>query len=347
MINITAILYIVIALLVFGLLIFIHEGGHFLAARLCGVTVKEFAIGMGPKIFAWTSKKSGTRYALRLLPIGGFVSMDGEDEDSDNPNAFCNKSVPKRMLIVIAGAFMNILLGFILMFVLVFSQKTLISNKIGAFNENAMSEGKLMVGDTVVKVDGTRVHTGNEVVYEIMNKGDKPIDIVVIRDGERVTVEEVSFPNFSDSGVIFGDCDFRMYADEETFGNYIKHSYFRSVSTVKMVFDSLINLVSGKYGMEAVSGPVGVTEVVGEAAQSSLPTLLYVITVISINLGVFNLLPFPALDGGRFAFLALEGVRGKPVDKRIEAYVNFAGLIILFTFMAFVTFKDVIKLITG
>ena len=347
MINITAILYIVIALLVFGLLIFIHEGGHFLAARLCGVTVKEFAIGMGPKIFAWTSKKSGTRYALRLLPIGGFVSMDGEDEDSDNPNAFCNKSVPKRMLIVIAGAFMNILLGFILMFVLVFSQKTLISNKIGAFNENAMSEGKLMVGDTVVKVDGTRVHTGNEVVYEIMNKGDKPIDIVVIRDGERVTLEEVSFPNFSDSGVIFGDCDFRMYADEETFGNYIKHSYFRSVSTVKMVFDSLINLVSGKYGMEAVSGPVGVTEVVGEAAQSSLPTLLYVITVISINLGVFNLLPFPALDGGRFAFLALEGVRGKPVDKRIEAYVNFAGLIILFTFMAFVTFKDVIKLITG
>lgn len=347
MINITAILYIVIALLVFGLLIFIHEGGHFLAARLCGVTVKEFAIGMGPKIFARTSKKSGTRYALRLLPVGGFVSMDGEDEDSENSNAFCNKSVPKRMLIVIAGAFMNILLGFILMFVLVFSQKTLISNKIGAFNENAMSEGKLMVGDTVVKVDGTRVHTGNEVVYEIMNKGDKPIDIVVIRDGERVTVEEVSFPNFSDSGVIFGDCDFRMYADEETFGNYIKHSYFRSVSTVKMVFDSLINLVSGKYGMEAVSGPVGVTEVVGEAAQSSLPTLLYVITVISINLGVFNLLPFPALDGGRFAFLALEGVRGKPVDKRIEAYVNFAGLIILFTFMAFVTFKDVIKLITG
>ena len=347
MINITAILYIVIALLVFGLLIFIHEGGHFLAARLCGVTVKEFAIGMGPKIFARTSKKSGTRYALRLLPVGGFVSMDGEDEDSENPNAFCNKSVPKRMLIVIAGGFMNILLGFILMFVLVFSQKTLISNKIGAFNENAMSEGKLMIGDTVVKVDGTRVHTGNEVVYEIMNKGDKPIDVVVIRDGERVTVEEVSFPNFSDSGVIFGDCDFRMYADEETFGNYIKHSYFRSVSTVKMVFDSLINLVSGKYGMEAVSGPVGVTEVVGEAAQSSLPTLLYVITVISINLGVFNLLPFPALDGGRFAFLALEGVRGKPVDKRIEAYVNFAGLIILFTFMAFVTFKDVIKLITG
>ena len=160
MIKITAFLYIIIALFVFGILIFIHEGGHFLAARLCGVTVKEFAIGMGPKIFSWTSKKSGTKYALRLLPIGGFVSMDGEDEDSDNPDAFCNKNVPKRMLIVIAGAFMNILLGFILMFVLVFSQKTLLSNRIGAFNENAMSEGKLMLEDTVIKVDGTRTRTG-------------------------------------------------------------------------------------------------------------------------------------------------------------------------------------------
>lgn len=347
MIEITAVFYILIALLVFGFLIFIHEGGHFLAARMCGVTVKEFAIGMGPKIFSRTSKKSGTRYGLRLLPIGGFVSMDGEDEDSESPNAFCNKSVPKRMLIVIAGAFMNILLGFILMFVLVFSQKTLVSNTIGVFNENAISSEKLMVGDTVVKVDGTSVHTGNEVVYEIMNKGDKPIDIVVVRDGKKVTLEEVSFPNFTDSGVLFGDCDFKMYTDEENLGNYIKHAYFRSVSTVKMVFDSLVNLLSGKYGMEAVSGPVGVTEVVGEAAKSSLPTLLYVVTVISINLGVFNLLPFPALDGGRFVFLAVEAVRGKPIDKRIEAYVNFAGLIILFAFMAFVTFKDVIKLITG
>ena len=347
MIDITAFLYIVIALCVFGFLIFIHEGGHFLAARICGVTVKEFAIGMGPKLFSWTSKKSGTKYALRLLPIGGFVSMDGEDEDSENPDAFCNKSVPKRMLIVIAGAFMNILLGFILMFVLVFSQKTLLSNRIGAFNEGAVSEGKLMLEDTVIKVDGTRTHTGNEVVYEIMNKGDKPIDIVVIRNGEKITVEEVTFPRFSESGVTFGDCDFRMYADEETFVNYVKHSYFRSLSTIKMVIDSLVNLLGGKYGMEAVSGPVGVTEVVGEAAKSSLPTLLYVVTVISINLGVFNLLPFPALDGGRFVFLALEAVRRKPIDKRIEAYVNFAGIIILFAFMILVTFKDVIKLITG
>lgn len=344
---ITTFLYILVALLVFGLLIFIHEGGHFLAARICRVTVKEFAIGMGPKILSWTSKKSGTHYRLRLLPIGGFVSMAGEDEESEDPNAFCNKSVPKRMFIVIAGAFMNILLGFILMVVLVVSQKTLLSNQIGQFNENSISSEWLMVGDTVTKVDGVAVHTGNEVVYEIMNSGDEPIDIVVIRNGEKLVVEDVLFPNFEESGVVFGECDFRMYADKPTALNYVKHAYFRSISTIKMVYDSLFNLVSGKYGMEAVSGPVGVTEVVGQAAQSGISTLIYVVTVISINLGVFNLIPFPALDGGRFVFLAIEGVRGKPIDRRIEGYVNFAGIMILFAFMALVTFKDIIKIFVG
>ena len=272
--------------------------------------------------------------------------MEGEDEDSENPNAFCNKSVPKRMLIVIAGAVVNILVGFILMFVLVFAQKTLVSNVIGKFDDNAMSAEKLMVGDVVLKVDGTATHTGNEVAYEIMNKGDEPIDIVVIRDGERITVEDVVFPSVVDQGVVFGSCDFKMYQDEESFGNYMKHAFWRSMSTVKMVYDSIFNLLTGKYGLQAVSGPVGVTEVVGQAARSNLPTLLYVMSVISINLGIFNLLPFPALDGGRFVFLGIEAVRGRPIDKRIENYVNLAGIMILFGFMILVTFKDIFTIFT-
>ena len=340
------ILYILIALLFFGILIFLHEGGHFLSARICGVDVKEFSIGMGPSLISRTSKKTNTKYGLRALPIGGFVSMEGEDEDSENPNAFCNKSVPKRMLIVIAGAVVNILVGFILMFVLVFAQKTLVSNVIGKFNDNAMSAEKLMVGDVVLKVDGTATHTGNEVAYEIMNKGDEPIDIVVIRDGERITVEDVVFPSVVDQGVVFGSCDFKMYQDEENFGNYMKHAFWRSMSTVKMVYDSIFNLLTGKYGLQAVSGPVGVTEVVGQAARSNLPTLLYVMSVISINLGIFNLLPFPALDGGRFVFLGIEAVRGRPIDKRIENYVNLAGIMILFGFMILVTFKDIFTIFT-
>ena len=335
------ILYILIALFFFGILIFIHEGGHFLLARLCGVEVKEFSIGMGPSLISRTSKKTNTKYGLRALPIGGFVSMEGEDEDSENPNAFCNKSVPRRMLIVIAGAVVNILFGFIIMFVLVFSQKTLVSNVIGKFDDNAMSAEKLMVGDVVLKVDGVTTRTGNEVVYEIMNKGDKPIDIVVIRDGDRVTVEDVVFPNVVEQGVALGSCDFKLYQDEQNFGNYMKHAFWRSMSTVKMVYDSLFNLLTGKYGLQAVSGPVGVTEVVGQAARSNLPTLLYVMSVISINLGIFNLLPFPALDGGRFVFLGIEAVRGRPIDRKIENYVNFAGIMILFAFMIIVTFKDV------
>ena len=342
---ITTFLYILLAILVFGLLIFIHEGGHFLAARLCKVTVREFSIGMGPKIFSRTSKKSNTKYSLRALPIGGYVSMDGEDEESDDPNGFCNKSIPKRMLVVIAGAFMNLLLGFIIMTVIVFSQKVLLSTRIASFDEGAMSQEKLMVDDVVLKVGGTRVHTGNELVYEIMNKGDAPIDLVVLRDGEKITVEDVMFVNETDMGVVFGVCDFNVYQEDQSFGNYIKHSFYRSCSMVKMIYDSIYNLLTGKYGMDTISGPIGVTEAVGTAAQSGLPNLLFFLAYISINLGVFNLLPFPALDGGRAAFLVVEAVRRKPVDRRIESYVNFVGIMILFAIMAFVSFKDVLNLI--
>ncbi len=328
----------------FGLLIFIHEGGHFLAARLCKITVNEFAIGMGPKLISRTSKKSGIKYSLRALPIGGYVSMNGENDESDDPNAFCNKSVPKRLLVVIAGAFMNLLLGFIIMTVIVFSQNTLLSTRIGSFDEGSLSQEKLMVEDVVIKVDGVRVHTGNELVYEIMNSGDEPVDLVVLRDGEKVTVKDVLFINETDMGVVFGVCDFNVYEEKHNALNYIKHAFFRSCSMVKMIYDSLYNLITGKYGIETVSGPIGVTEAVGSAAKSGFSNLLFFLAYISINLGVFNLLPFPALDGGRLVFLVVEAVRGKPVNRKIEGYVNFIGIMILFTIMAFVSFKDVIKL---
>ena len=331
----------------FGLLIFIHEGGHFLAARICKITVNEFSIGMGPKLISRTSKKSGTKYSLRALPIGGYVSMDGENDESDNPNAFCNKTVLQRIFVVVAGAFMNLLLGFIIMTIIVFSQNTLLSTRIGEFNEGALSQEKLMVNDVVFKVDGTRVHTGNELVYEIMNKGDRPIDIVVLRDGERITAEDVIFVNETDMGVVFGVCDFKVYQDEQTVVNYLKHAFFRSCSMVKMIYDSLFNLITGKYGLDTVSGPIGVTEAVGDAAKSGLPNFMFFMAYISINLGVFNLLPFPALDGGRLLFLIVEGVRRKPLDRKFEGYVNFVGIMILFTIMAFVSFKDILRLFFG
>ena len=342
--------YFLIILIVFGVLIFIHELGHFITARACGVTVKEFAIGMGPKLLSWNSKKHGTRYSLRLFPIGGFVSMENEDgldenADPNDKNAFCNKSVPKRMLITIAGAVMNLLLGFVIMLVIVFSTQNLGSTVIAKFADNATSSEKLMVDDEIIKVGSTHVHTWNELAYEIMNSGYEPVDITVRRNGEKIKVEDVVFSTFVDSGATFGQYDFVPYAEEATFVNLLKHSFFRSVSTVKMVLDSLKGLLTGRFGIEAVSGPVGVVGVVEDVASQGFMSFLYIIGVLTINLGVFNLIPFPALDGGRFLFLAIEGVRGKPINRNIESYINFVGLMLLFALMIFVTFKDILNLI--
>ena len=342
--------YFLIVILVLGVLIFIHELGHFLTARACGVTVKEFAIGMGPKIFSRESKKHKTVYTLRLLPIGGFVSMeneDGLDETAQiyDEGAFVNKSVPKRMLITAAGAIMNLLIGFLLMTIVVFSTQNLGSTVIREFADNAASAEKLMVNDEITKIGSTRVHTWNEIAYEIMNQGYEPVDVTVIRNGEKIKIEDVSFGTFEDQGIVFGDYDFLPYAEQTTFFNLIKHTFWRSVSTVKMVIDSFTGLISGRFGVDAVSGPIGVVGAVEGIGIKDVMSFLYIVCVLTMNLGVFNLIPFPALDGGRLIFLAIEGVRGKPIDRKIEAYVNFFGLMILFALMIFITFKDIFTLI--
>lgn len=340
----TVIFYAVIMVLVFGVLIFIHEFGHFFTARRCGVAIKEFAVGMGPTLFSWKSKKYDTKYAIRAFPIGGFVSMVGEDEESDDENAFCNKSVWKRMIIVAAGAVMNLLLGFVLMLTVVLLQGPIGSTTVAQFNNDAVSNSQLQVGDEIVKVDGTSVHSGNEVMYEIMNKGYEPIDIVVKRNGEKITLEDVTFPTVESEGTVFGDIDFKVLAESRSVPNIMKQTFYRSISTVKMVYDSLIGLVTGRFGMEAVSGPIGVAETVGSAAKTDYLSFIYIVSILTINLGVVNLLPFPALDGGRFVLLLVEGIRRKPLNRKIEAYINFAGIIILFAFMIFISFKDIMRL---
>ena len=343
--GLTVIFYALIMVLVFGVLIFIHEFGHFFTARRCGVAVKEFAIGMGPKIFSWKSKKYDTQYALRAFPIGGFVSMVGEDEESQDENAFCNKSILKRMIIVVAGAVMNLLLGFILMMAVVLMQGPIGSTTVAEFNENAMSSSQLQVGDEIISVAGTKVHSGNEVMYEIMNNGYEPIDLIVKRNGQKIALDDVVFDTFEEQGALFGEMDFKVLQEERTFLNIAKQTFYRSVSSVKMVYDSLIGLISGRFGMDAVSGPIGVAEVVGDAAKTGMVSFIYIVSILTINLGVMNLLPFPALDGGRFFWLVVEGIRRKPLNRNVEAYINFVGIIILFAFMIFVSFKDVLKLI--
>ena len=206
----TAIFYFLVMVIVFGILIFIHEFGHFFTARRCGVSIKEFAIGMGPTLFSWKSKKYDTKYALRLFPIGGFVSMVGEDEASDDEGAFCNKKVWQRFLITIAGPAMNVILGFILMFIVVLNQP-IASTTISQFNEGAISNVQLQVNDKILSVDGVPVKSGTEAAYEIMNKGFEPLDITVERNGVKTELHDVVFPSFEEQGVIFGDIDFKVY----------------------------------------------------------------------------------------------------------------------------------------
>ena len=347
-------LLILLALFVFGVLIMLHELGHFLVARAVGVGIREFSIGMGPKLYSWrgerpnglTDTETGealyTEYTLRALPIGGYVSMVGEDEESESPYAFGVKKVWQRMAIVLAGPVTNIILGFLLMAVLVISTPQLASTTIGAFDENATSvHYGLQVGDTVTHVNGVRVYTGNELVYEVLNDGYAPVDLTVIRDGEQWVLENVIFPTLVSEGVTFGSADFRVYPEAKNVGTVLKHSFARSVSTVKMIFDQIGDMIGGRYGINAVSGPVGVTEGMVTAAKSGADDFLYLVIVITVNLGIFNLLPLPALDGGRLLFLIVEGVTRKPVNKNVEGYIHFAGLMLLLLLMAVIFCKDI------
>lgn len=346
--------YIIVALLIFGLLIMIHEFGHYIVARLCGVYIEEFSIGMGPKLFQRKMKKQGTLLSLRALPIGGYVSMKGEDEDEDAPDSFSRKKVWQRMLIVVAGATMNLILGFLIVFVIVCSSEHLASTTVHSFFDDATSNavGGLEVGDTILSVGEVRVYTGEELTYEIMNQGHEPLTLTVLRGGEELVLEHVLFPQFEDQGIVFGDSDFYLLAlAEPTLGQLLRTAWHRSVSLVKMVWDSLVNLVTGRYSVQSLSSPIGVTAAVKDTITQSgwtgaqiVQYVLYITAVISMNLGVFNLLPFPALDGGRFFFLAVEGIIRRPISREIEGRIHFVGIVLLMILMLFVVGKDIIGL---
>lgn len=338
------ILYVLLAILAFGVLILVHEGGHFLFARLFNVTVNEFSIGMGPKLFS-KKDKHGIAYSVRALPIGGFVSMAGEDEDSEDPNAFNLKPVWQRFIIIVAGAATNLIIGFIVIAILVICSQALGSTVVADFNENASSqECGLQVGDEIVKIDSANVHIADEVVYEIMRYGINPVDVTVIRNGERTVIEDVTFPQTSQSGVAFGDLDFYVYAEPKDVGTVIKHSFYRCEYTVRMVWESLYDLITGRYGIEAVSGPIGATKELTKAAESGTYSFVSLVFILSINLGVMNLLPFPALDGGKLVLLIVEAIIRRPINRKVETIINYSGLAILLLFMAFICVKDVIGL---
>ena len=348
--------YLVITVLLMGVLIFVHELGHYLTARACHVTIYEFALGMGKKIAGFTSKKTGIQYSLRLIPVGGYVSMAGEDEtkegEEDDPNAFNKKSVWQRIIILAAGAAMNVLAGFLAMLVLTagmtFAGYKLPSTTIGQFAQGAPSYvSGLELGDRIVSIDGVKIHTGYDLSYEIMFNGYQPVDVVVERDGQRLLVPDVRFPTGEEQGILLGGMDFSVLAAETTVGNVLRTAFYRGTSSIKMVFDSIGGMITGRFGFTDLSGPIGMTAAVQDVATQPMAgwNILYLFAVIAMNLGVMNLMPLPALDGGRLFFRFVEVLRfGKPVNEKVEATIHGMGMFLLLGLMAVIALKDVFML---
>lgn len=341
----TFIINVLASLLVFGSVIFIHEFGHFIVAKLSGIKVNEFSMGMGPRLFGFT--RNETEYSLRALPIGGFVAMEGEDEESDCENSFNKAPVRNRIAVVVAGAVMNLILGFAVLIFLVSQQTAITSTTVSQFYEGAMTQQTgLQQDDEIIAINGRRCYIANDIIYEFARTQDGTADFTVKRDGKIQQLEDVTFETYTDeNGIKQLVIDFYVYPKEKTFFSVIEEAAKWTVSLSRTVFLSLVDLVTGNVAVNQMSGPVGIVTVISEAASLGIENLLMILALITVNLGVFNLIPFPALDGGRLLFLLVELVRGKPIEQKYEIAVNAAGMFMLLAFMAFVTFSDITKLI--
>ena len=335
------------AVLIFAILIFIHEIGHFIAAKLSGVRVNEFALGMGPKIIKF--QKGETLYSVRAFPIGGFCALEGEDEDTKDPRAFSNKPAYKRLIILAAGAFMNILLGFILLFSLGLGADTVVVPEIKSVAEGGSAESAgLRENDRIIYANGKRVHIMDDFSWAISNNtaDNGELNLVVKNNGEKRNVSLT--PKMEDGKKVYG---IMLKTEQNSVFKTVKNSWYRTGFYSGVIVDSFVNLIKGNIPMSQISGPVGIVSEIGNAVEETRTSgmegflsLISLTILLTINLGVFNLLPLPALDGGRILFVLIELVLRKPVPRDKEAIVHFIGLVLLLIFSAFIAFKDVIKL---
>ncbi|MDE7278412.1 MAG: site-2 protease family protein, partial [Oscillospiraceae bacterium] len=314
-------LSILIAAVFFCLIIIIHELGHFTVAKLCGIRVDEFAIGMGPAIFK--KQKGETLYTVRLLPIGGFCAM-GEDEERETPDSFRQKPVWARMATIVAGAVMNLILGFILSAVLLLVDGGAVSTKIVWFSDDAVSpQYGLQLEDTIVKINGVRVFSVKDITYQLGNDEDGVVDFVVKRGGEMVAVNGVKFAVETDkeTGKNTLLYDFKVLKENVTPANIFPYAFKNAVYYGRIVLMSLRDIIAGKYGLNDLQGPVGIVTVISDVSEQSgfdFSFILDIATLVTINIGIFNLLPLPALDGGRFIFLLVEAIRRKSLKAETE-----------------------------
>ena len=386
------------AVFVFSAVIAIHEFGHFMVAKLCGVQVNEFSIGMGPVLCKRVRK--GTQYSIRALPVGGFVALEGEEspeskqaEERSNPSAADGGSSPdrgaktdagkpdlpplsgevaeptgsdgevspsgiplneapvwQRALIMLAGAGMNFVLGFVVMAILITAQSEPITSKVlYQVEENALcGQTGLQAGDKILAVNGRRCFVANDILYELMRTEDYTADFTVLRDGKKVELPGVQFDTWQDDkGETHMSLGFTVYGIKKTPLNVLKEAGNSVLYYGRIIFASLSDLLRGRESINDLSGPVGIVTAIGQAASYGWQDLLEMLALITVNVGIFNLLPFPALDGGKVVFLLIEGVTGHAVPEKIQSGLIVAAFALLFGLMIFATYNDILRLITG
>lgn len=371
---------------IFLVMISLHEFGHFIVAKLSGITVLEFSIGMGPAIFK--REKGNTLYSVRALPIGGYCKMEGEDTQSEDTGAFCNQKLWKRFLVVVAGAVLNIVLGFVLfVLVAVISKNPYATNVISHVDERSnMYASGIVEGDRIVRINGHGVSFYRDIeLYKDDIDSQKPVEMEIVRGGKRMkfsfmmSEEKISDTYFADrceeTTTMNGITQTQTLAyregyvlPEDKIGTTDEYSrmmlgfspvtkkmgvlsvfqsaYCNTKYVVKLVYKSLWDMLRGKVGIEEISGPIGVVGAVNQAVHSDygLLSVLSMAALLTINLGIFNLLPIPALDGGRLLFMIIEFVRGKPVSAEREGMVHAIGLLLLLAFALLISVKDALQL---
>ena len=375
------------AVFVFSAVIAIHEFGHFAVAKLCGVQVNEFSIGMGPVLLK--KMHHGTQYSLRALPVGGFVALEGEEspesqqaegeersdleerplsqrsgadsspdggaskeEDLSQPTGKPLNEAPvwQRALIMAAGACMNFLLGFVVMAIVLTAQNEPITSRvIYAVEDGALcGQTGLEAGDKVLAVNGRRCFVANDMLYELMRTEDYSASFTVLRDGKKVELPCVQFDTWQDEdGETHMSLGFTVYGIRKTPVNVIKEAWNSVLYYGRIIFTSLMDLLRGRESINDLSGPVGIVTAIGQAASYGWQDLLELLALITVNVGIFNLLPFPALDGGKVVFLLIEGVTGHAVPEKIQSGLTLAAFALLFALMIFATYNDIVRLVTG
>jgi regulator of sigma E protease len=349
-------MYIVIAILIFGLLITVHELGHFSAAKLMKVKVNEFAVGMGPAILKKQGKE--TLYSLRVLPLGGYCAIEGEDGESEDERSMALRPLWQRLIILFAGAFMNFLVGFIIVVIILSASDYYATTTINGFMEGfpLEAESGLMVGDRVTAVDGHCVHLFSEFSLYMGRSDGESVDLKLVRDGKQVELKD--FPlilrDYTVDGQTVRKYGLTFGVEEMTFGHLLEQSWYNALYFVKMVWMGLGDLVSGRAGLKEMSGAVGAVAAISEVGEQSenvregLLNVFYLGAFIAVNLAVMNLLPIPGLDGGHIFTMIVSAVialfLGRKPDPKYERYIHGAGLVLLIALMLVITVSDVIKL---